>query len=341
MLKAGLVGVGAMGRGHLQNYIRMIKENAPVRLVALCDVDEKRFQNYKVDFNLSDVGGTDFNFDSFNLYTDIDEMLKNEQLDMVTLALPTYLHSSMTVKALNAGVNVLCEKPMAPSLEECQAMLDASYKSGKKLMIGHCLRFWGEYTELKKYVDEKTFGEMVSGYFWRGGSTPMWSFENWLQKKECGGGAILDQHVHDVDTVNFTLGLPKAVSTLGKILIKGSNFDTVSTHYFYDDNKVINTQNDWTMHNDPFSMTFRVNFERGSVSYDGSKLIVGDADGNITYPEYDKDNAYYKETLFFADCIINNKPVTVNPPEDSMNTIRMVLSEIISAENNGRITQLV
>ena len=136
-LKAALVGVGSMGRGHLDNFVKLLKEAEPdIEIVALCDVDEKKFTNYKADFNLGPVGEDGYDFDAFCLYTDLDEMLEKETLDMVTLALPTYLHAWGTIKCLNKGINVICEKPMATTYEDCLKMIEAAEKNGKLQMIG-------------------------------------------------------------------------------------------------------------------------------------------------------------------------------------------------------------
>ena len=75
-LKAALVGVGSMGRGHLDNYVKFLKEDSPIQIVALCDVDEKKFTNYKADFNLGEVGADGYDFNMFRLYNDLDKMLE-------------------------------------------------------------------------------------------------------------------------------------------------------------------------------------------------------------------------------------------------------------------------
>ena len=105
ILRAAMIGIGSMGRGHLDNYLRLEKEGYPIKVVALCDIDEKKFTNYKADFNIGEVGADGYDFGSFSLYTDLDEMLKKEELDMVTIALPTYLHCWGTCKCLEAGIN--------------------------------------------------------------------------------------------------------------------------------------------------------------------------------------------------------------------------------------------
>ena len=352
MLRAGLIGIGVMGSGHLDNYLRLKKENAGVNLTAVCDIDESKFKNnQKLQGNLDGVGGggnIDFSSASINCYTSADEMLEKEELDLVTIALPTYLHCEYTVKCLDKGIHVLCEKPMALNPGECRKMIEAAGRNNKKLMIGHCLRFWGQYEEVKKIVDSGEYGKPIAGYFFRGGSTPLWSYQNWLLKRECGGGALLDQHIHDVDMVNYLFGMPKAVSSIGSILYPGSGYDAVTTQYFYDRPVAVNTQNDWALAYGGFSMVFRVNFERGSVLMDDKRGFIMAGRGETLKspnekpftPEYDKENAYYKELKYFADCIINNKPVSINPPEDSLNTIRIVTAEIKSADNNGAVVDI-
>ena len=343
MLKAALIGIGAMGSGHLDNYLRLKKENNPdINLVAVCDIDESKFKNNKkIAGNLDGVGGGgDVDFSAVNCYTSVDEMLEKENLDLVSIALPTYLHCEYTVKCLDKGINVFCEKPMALNPAQCQEMIDAANRNNKKLMIGQCLRFWGEYEVVKEIIESGRYGKPIAGYFFRGGGTPLWSYENWLCKRECGGGALLDQHVHDVDAINYFFGMPKAVMALGRVIIEGSGYDTVTTNYIYDDLKAVNAQDDWVMEGGGFSMVFRINFERGTAVMSEKGFQIAGKDENFYTPEYDKENAYYKEIKYFADCIINDKPVLINPPEDSRDTIKIVQAEIESADKGGAIVEV-
>lgn len=347
MLKAGIIGIGSMGRGHLNNYVNFLKENKGIELVAICDIDPKKFENYKVDFNLEGSDG-DFDFSKFRCYLDVDEMLEKEtELDLVSVITPTYLHCEITCKCLEKGINVFCEKPMARTLEECQKMIDTAKKMDKKLMIGQCLRFEGPYTILKDAIDTNKYGKVISAYFFRGGSTPLWSYNDWLIKKDCGGGAIFDQHIHDVDMVSFLFGTPKKVSSIGCHYHDESSFDAVSTNYIYGDGKVINTQNDWCEATG-FAALYRVNFEKATLKYQDAVVTIADATGKkskvdkeFPAPSYTEaadvkyGNPYVNEILYFADCIENNKPVTFNTPEESMETIKIVLAEVASCEQDG------
>ena len=336
MLNVALIGVGGMGRGHLENLVRFTAEGKIIKLVAACDIRPERLRNEKTDFNL-DVGGSDMDFSKFGCYTDMDEMFANEKIDLVMLALPTYMHCEITVKCLKLGYHVFCEKPMALNVEECDRMIATAKECGKQLMIGQCLRFWGEYVALKKIIDEGTLGKPIAGYFFRGGQTPAWSYNNWLLKRECGGGALCDQHVHDVDMVQNLFGMPKSVNTVAKILYEGSGYDTVSTNYAFEDGIAVNAQDDWALAGVPFRMIFRVNFERGSVYMDQDGFRVAPRDGEVYTPEYDKESGYYREMEYFVSCIENGTPNTVNPPEASRNTIRIVMAETESADN-GSVT---
>ncbi|NLO82594.1 MAG: Gfo/Idh/MocA family oxidoreductase [Clostridiales bacterium] len=340
MLKAGLIGIGFMGRGHLDNYIRLESEGLPVKLVAICDIDEEKFGDKFVEGNI-DVGKTRYDFSKYTLYTDIDEMLEKEELDFVDIALPTYLHAEASIKALNKGIHVLCEKPMALTVEECRQMIEAAEKNNKKLMIAQCLRFWPEYEYLKECVETNRFGKVLSGYFFRGGSTPRWSYQNWLLKKEKSGGVILDQHVHDVDMINWLFGVPKAVSTIARNVIPGSGYDIVSTRYIYDDGKVITAEDDWVLNGDfGFDMIYRVNFEGGNIVFEKGAIKVNPNDGKAFVPDLPKENGYYREMKYFINALLNDTSIEVVPPESTMETIRIVRAEIESADKNGEFVEL-
>lgn len=336
ILRAAQLGIGGNGRGHLSNYNKFTAEGDIIKLVAVCDIDPEKFGKANIEFNLEEVKG-DVDFEGLHLYTDYHEMIEKENLDLITISLPTYLHHDATVDCLNAGINVLCEKPMGLNKEECLDMIECAKKNNKLLMIGQCLRFWDEYVMLKKFIDEKTYGDVVSAYLYRGGATPKWSYQNWYMHKELGGGAIYDQHIHDVDAVSFLFGMPDAVSTLAKNVIKGSSYDMVSTNYFYKDSKVVNTQNDWTFSGLSFFMGFKVNFTEGTVIMDPSTGFTAAHKGEkMAKVEIEKKtNAYYNETRYFAECILGLHENTVNPPEDSMRTIELVHAEINSARHGG------
>lgn len=337
MLKAALIGLGGMGRGHFDNYIRMMKENAPVRLTAVCDINPEKFKIAKVDFNIGGIVSDKQDFSEFHQYTSADEMLEAEKPDLVSIAIPTYLHCEMTIKCLKAGAHVFCEKPMALNPDDCRKMIDTAKERGKQLMIGQCLRFWGEYEYAKQLISSGELGKPIGGYFWRGGGSPANDPESWYLQRDKSGGALFDQHVHDIDMIQYLYGMPKAVSSVGRTVFPGNGQDTVSTNYIYDGDYAINAQDDWTLKGHGFSMSFRINFEGGTLYMDHAGFRVARCDGTVITPEYSKENAYYKEIKYLINLILTGEPNLINPPEESLKAIKIASCEALSADNHGAL----
>lgn len=340
MLRVGLVGIGFMGRGHLNCYKRLETEGAPVKLVAVCDADPSHLEGRDIITGNLGVGNS-VDMSGYSKYTDYNEMLARENLDYVDIAVPTYLHAGAAVAAMKAGCHVLCEKPMARSLEQCEEMIATSRATGRKLMTAHCLRFWPAYEVLKDYVDSGKFGLVVSANFYRGGGTPRWSWENWLLSSEKSGGCLLDQHVHDVDMINWLFGPPDAVSTSGMNVVPGSGYDAVSTRYLYSDGKVVSAEDDWTINGGyGFDMTYRVNFKSGSLHFSRGKVMAYPAVGEGFEPELPGDDGYYREICYFIDCIRNDRRIEICSPESTRDTIAIALAEQESADKGGAIVSL-
>lgn len=340
MIKAALIGLGAMGKGHFQIYKRLMDEGYPVKLVAVCDIDKVKFEEVaNSDTNLKEFkDSTGFSFDGINCYTSVDEMLEKEELDTVSIVAPTYEHYSITCKCLKKGIHVLCEKPMATNLEHCRIMIETAKKTGKNLMIGQCLRFQGSYRYLKDVIVKNTFGRVYSAFFYRGGS-PTTTF--WFRNREKGGGALFDQHIHDIDMVNWLFGLPEKVQSVGVSAMDGSGYDVVSTNYIYPDNIMVNTQNRWIDYDAGFDFGFRVHFERGSAICDENGFRVFDEHGNDITPTGLDESPYYVETKAFLDSVINKTAVPAeNTPESTMDTIRLALAETQSCDLNGALVDV-
>ena len=174
MLRIGIVGLGFMGKMHFHCY----KSDTNVEVTAICDADAKQLQNS------SGVAGNifgaedDLDLSNIALYSDLSKMLAEEKIDALSIASPTFLHASQTIEALNAGVHVFCEKPMALNSGECREMAEEAKQSGKTLQIGHCIRFWPEYVQAKEIIDSQKYGKVLAATFQRLSLTPTWSWDN-------------------------------------------------------------------------------------------------------------------------------------------------------------------
>ncbi len=331
MLKAGLIGCGNMGGGHLGNYYRFNREGDLLRLTCVCDIRRERLDVVKQDTG------------EIRLYEDLDEMLANEELDMVTIALPTYLHKWATLKCLAHGIHVLCEKPMALTVEDCDEMIAAAKAADRQLLIGQVLRFEGNYQYLKKLVDEKTYGEVVSVRFTRSaaGTSPM-GWENWFHKKELSGGGLYDLHIHDADMIRWVMGNPRAITAMTHTSFEGSKNDAFAGIYHYPD-AVVCAESDWSWKRIPFTADFVVNLEHATLELRGP-LKLGTADG-ITEIDLSKvdgiltDDPYYSETKYLAECIRDGRENTFNPPFESRETIRLLHAIEESGDQGGKTVE--
>ena len=329
MLKAGLIGCGSMGGGHLGNYYRFNREGDLLRLTCVCDIRRER-----LDIVKQDTG-------EIRLYEDLDEMLANEELDLVTIALPTYLHKWATLKCLEKGIHVLCEKPMALTVSDCDEMIAAAKAADRQLLVGQVLRFEGCYQYLKKLTEEKTWGDIVSVRFTRSSSSssPM-GWENWFRRKELSGGGLYDLHIHDADMIRWVMGNPSAVTARTHTSFEGSKNDAFAGIYHYPD-AVVCAESDWSWKRLPFTADFVVNFERASLELRGGVLRLGKADGlnTVDLSTVDgilTDDPYYSETKYLAECVRDGKENTFNPPFESRETIRLLQTVEESGDNGGK-----
>jgi len=197
MLKVGMIGLGKMGRLHMMNCLKI----DGTKIIAAADPSKKALNKAKF------VGVN-------NLYTDYHDLLNDSSnMDAVIISLPNYLHFESIQLALEAGLNVFVEKPMANTVEECHKIVSLVKKSGKKLMIGHCLRFVDAIEKMKDSVDKGYIGdlevitieEVISGPFAHG-AVPTPVSEWWFDPKKAGGGTLLDLGYHLIDLFRFFVG---------------------------------------------------------------------------------------------------------------------------------------
>ncbi|MCQ6563541.1 Gfo/Idh/MocA family protein [Paenibacillus mendelii] len=335
-IRIGLIGLGFMGRMHLENYRRLEQEGAAIQLKAVFDMEPGTFADKAGSGGNVEMKGERIDFSQYACYTDLQQMLEEQELDAVDITVPTYLHADLSIMAMKKGLHVLCEKPMALNAGECQQMLEVARETGRQLMIGQCLRFWPAYEFAKQTVEDHVLGEVTSAYFYRGSGTPDWSHQNWLMEGSRSGGCLLDMHVHDVDIVNWLFGKPLHVSTAAKQVISRNAYDIVSTNYYYEDGKVVNAQADWTLNGDSgLQMEYRINFTGGFIMFDGASVTVHQPGQASRKPELSTEDGYYRELKYFYECLLYNRPILTADPEHIMGTIQIVEAEQQSADRQG------
>jgi predicted dehydrogenase len=186
--RIGIIGCGTIGRQHLESYRKI-----GVEPVAVADPDPRALEQAASD-------------SKSRPYTDYREMLRTEDLAGVSICTPPSVHRDAAIAAFDAGTSVLCEKPLATTSEDCEAMIAASDRAGVLLMTGLCHRFQPEIERLAALVAS---GELGAILMFRN----RFAFHNttaattWFSRRAiAGGGVLFDTSVHSVDLFRFLLG---------------------------------------------------------------------------------------------------------------------------------------
>jgi predicted dehydrogenase len=347
MIRVGILGFGFMGRMHFKCYKACdactcgSAGTSDARIVAICDADENKFDATSDVVGNIPGGQEPLDLTGIQLFTDFDKMLAEAELDALSITLPTYMHRDFTVKALEAGVNVLCEKPMALNVAQCRDMIAAAEKSGKVLQIGHCIRFWPEYAKTKQLIESSKYGKVLVASFRRLSMPATWSWDDWITEGSKSGGALLDLHIHDSDFVQYVFGMPKAVSSHG-VKVYSDEFDHVVTQYIYDDQKLVTAEGGWIMTPSfGFEMSFNIILERATIVYDCTRkpaFKVCPNQGQSFTPQVEAGDGWLLEIAHFVKKVAGQKVPEIITPTGSLDSIKLVLAEKRSAQTGKEVT---
>jgi predicted dehydrogenase len=336
MINVGLIGIGAMGRMHFNCY----QNNPNARLHAICDSNEAKLRGdwSSISLNLDDTKSESVDLSGIKTYSDVEAILADPEIDMIDICLPTPLHAQITIAALHAGKHVLCEKPMAMNEEECAQVEAVARETDRQLMIGHCLRYWPEYVATDEIIRGGEFGRVLSASFHRSSGLPTTSSNNWLATGSQSGGAVLDMHIHDVDTALWWFGEPDEMHTDGVIW---RNLPlSADSIWRYNDGPLVTLHGSWDPNGGPFRMAFRVTMERASVLYDSAtrtfQLLQLTPEGEYSRDLKATDElAYQKEIDDFVSRLNENRKVSRVTPASSRLAVAITRREMeqIAAKN--------
>lgn len=312
MIKVALIGIGGMGGCHFNCYKDI--ENAEV--IAVCDVR-------------ADMAKEKVHNENIHIYSSYDELLENENPDYVDICTPSYMHREMSIKALEKGINVLCEKPMSLSTADTEAILSAVKKSGKIFMTAHVVRFMKAYMYLKNVIDSKELGDLLRLDMKRISSIPDWSWEDWMRDLDKSGGTPIDLSIHDIDFVQYVLGEPNEVSGVYHKLKDNNDFIVSELVY---DNCIVTAEATWYNYNIPFEASFSAVFTNGALNYTGGKMLKNGEKVEITTENTSSDtginisntDGYGGEIEYFVSCIEKNIEPEVVTPESSHASVKLI-----------------
>jgi predicted dehydrogenase len=212
-MKNGKLQVGIIGSGDIAElaHIPGYKALDNVEIVAVCDIREERVKEIATKFDIPKT------------FTSYEEMLKMEEIDLVSVCTPNNMHKPPTVAALKAGKHVLCEKPMALNYQEGLEMIEAAKSAGKRLMVGFNNRYRPEAQAIKRYAEAGRLGEMyyARSQALRRRGIPSWG--NFIEKKIAGGGPLIDIGVHILDLTLYIMGHSEPTAVSGITYTKFGN----------------------------------------------------------------------------------------------------------------------
>jgi len=202
-VRVGVLGTGVIIRDF---HLPVLQGNPKAEIVAAGNLHKESLIRLAEDFRIPKT------------YTDFREMADDPEIDAVVVGLPNYLHAPVTIQMLKAGKHVLCEKPMAISVREAEAMIDAAQEAHRLLMIGHMWRFDSEIRWLRRVVANGRIGRVFKAK-----SHAIWLREgprsgSWFtQLRFAGGGALADMGIHSLDTLRFVLGGARPIKVFARV----------------------------------------------------------------------------------------------------------------------------
>ena len=202
MLKVAIVGAGNIAPAHIEGYVKF-KDRC--KIAALVDIYPGKAKALNDKFDL----GAD-------VYDNYEKLFDRDDIDLVSVCTPPFTHAAVSIDCMNHGMDVICEKPMASSLDECDRMIEARDKSQRRLSIISQNRFRTPIMKLKQLLDANIAGKVlhvqVDSLWWRGHCYfDLWWRGTWAKE---GGGCTLNHAVHHIDMLTWMRGLPTEITAI-------------------------------------------------------------------------------------------------------------------------------
>ena len=341
-----MFGIGIIGCGKIAQvrHIPEYAEHKDARLLGFYDINQERAAALAEKY-----GGT--------AYATVEELLANPEIDAVSVCAANFAHAELTIAALNAGKHVLCEKPMAITLAECEAMVEAAKANGKYLMIGHNQRLAKAHAMARKLIVDGLIGDIVTFRTTFGhGGPETWSVDPGLNtwffdKTRAAMGAMADLGIHKTDLIQFLTGqqvirTTARVTTLDKkdasgnlisvddnaiciYEMSGGAFGTMTaswTYYGAEDNSTVlyGTKGIMRIYDDPAISIKVILADGGKISYDVEAIQTNDNQTKSGVID------------LWMESLVNRKAPEISG-ESALAAMRAVFASIESSENGRAV----
>ena len=341
-LRVAIIGTGMISGAHMRPYSQM----DDVEMVALADISSDALETRSTEFGVS------------NCFTDYNEMLRKVKPDAVSVCTPNGVHAASTIAALRAGAHVIVEKPMAMNAREAKAMIDASKKHRRKLIIGFQQRYEPKAQFIKSAVEAGQLGNVL---FSRVQALRRRGIPNWGvfgQKELQGGGPMIDIGVHVLEVTHFVMGSPRPVSASGSTYTylgnKPSNLvcewpgwdhktytveDLAVGQIRFENGAVLHIESSFAAHIKENVWNFQLMGEKGGATWDPPAIFHDEndymVDTNAAWlPKSDFGSNIGDKIRNFVEHVLYNRP-TLAPAEHGL-MVQKMLDGIYASAEKGR-----
>ncbi|MBC8139569.1 MAG: Gfo/Idh/MocA family oxidoreductase [Fibrella sp.] len=321
-LGIGIVGAGNIGSRHARFWARV----PGVSVVAVADTHNGAAEN---------LAGA---YPGAMAYADATELIADPQVQVVHVCVPTHLHRNIAIASADAGKHVLCEKPMALTLADCDAITDAAMRANVRLSVGHVTRFFPEYALAKRHVDAGAVGVPAIARTRRAGAFPKTA---WFADMEQSGGVIADLIVHDLDWLQWCFG---PVARVFARVAKSPGFEYALLTLRHSSGVISHAEGVW---GEPtgFHTAFEIAGNGGLLTHDSRAsrtLVAGTRSGTdsvvsvMNAPLAPTDDPYFKQVQAFADAVRGKTPVAIAPTE-ARAAVAVALAALESARTGNAV----
>lgn len=310
-VNVGVIGVGAMGMNHARVYHNLEEAN----LIAVSDVSERTLKKVCRKYNTEG-------------YTDIEELLKNPEIEVVSVCVPTTLHHNIVMKAIEYGKHVLVEKPIAFTLKEAEEMIAAAKEKGVLLGTGHVERFNPALQKAKELIDNDVIGDIVSISAKRVGPYP---------PRIQDVGVTIDLAIHDLDVMYYLFDeeVLQVFGTMSSILDQCDHEDHAEIMVCFENEGTGILEVNWLT---PYKKReIEITGTDGIISVDYIEQSI-DVFGKFAQDiEIIHEEPLKEELSSFLNCVVNNKRPVISG-EDGLNALKMVIAAKKSSEEHKPIS---
>jgi predicted dehydrogenase len=347
------IKIGVVGAGGIFNWAHAAawSEHPDTEMIAVCDIIKEKAEEAAKKYHIHYV------------YTDFNELIANEEIDVVDICTPNLFHSKIAVAALDAGKHVFCEKPDAINLEEAIKMQEATKKSDKVIMVMRNNRFRPVSQFLKAFIEQGHMGDIYTGrcgWIRRRGIPGK---GGWFTTKELsGGGPLIDLGVHFIDLASWLMGHVRPVAVVGAIYNKFADTDISDSEHSkfgqrsdagvfdvedlatgfirFDNGATLQIEFSWASNIESECSFVELRGDKAGINFkNGDLQIFGECGGILTdtRPHVGKDTGGHKENIYHFIDVIKGEAEPCFTIDQGIDIIKIISAIYESARTGSEV----